>query len=73
MLNHQQRKEDKMDAITARRAAAENLRVASVQVDAAIRKLAYNKSNPELFELKKMASEIQENIEMLEDPENDPG
>ncbi|MGG0938680.1 hypothetical protein ABHN11_21910 [Brevibacillus centrosporus] len=72
MLSHHQKKKDLVEAVAARRAAAAKLREAISIIDEAIRKLAYNKSNSILFELKQLHDGIKENAEMLEDPEYDP-
>lgn len=72
MLSHQQRKKDLQEAIAARRAASQKLREALPIVEEAIRKLAYNKSNSTIFELKRIAADLEEQSRILNDPENDP-
>lgn len=60
------------DAIIARRAAADNLRATLPLIDAALRKLANKKSYSLTLDLKRIAGELREVVEALEDEENDP-
>jgi predicted Holliday junction resolvase-like endonuclease len=72
MLSRQQRNKDLQEAVAARRAAGAKLKEALPIIEEAIRKLAYNKSDSIIFELKQIASDIKENASVLNDPEYDP-
>lgn len=72
VLSRHQQEKDLREAIEARRAAAEKLREALNLVEAARRKLAYNKSDAILFDLKQIADQLKDTAETLEDPEYDP-
>lgn len=71
-LSRHQREKDLNEAIAARRAAAVKLREALALIDAAKRKLTYNKSDAIVFDLKQIYEQLKETTETLEDPEFDP-
>lgn len=71
-LSREQQARDRSEAKAARRAAAELLRAAEADIEKAIRKLKYNKSDVVIFELQGIAGNLKEQREMLEDPECDP-
>lgn len=55
VLSREQGARDRSDAKAARRAAAELLRNAEADIEKAIRKLKYNKSNAVIFEFQLIA------------------
>ncbi|QHW35817.1 hypothetical protein GZH47_33535 (plasmid) [Paenibacillus rhizovicinus] len=66
------RKRDLAEAIGARRQAADMLLQASQLISRAHRKLSYNKSDDIQLRLTMIKMELDEKIEILQDPESDP-
>jgi hypothetical protein len=72
MLSQNQRKRDIIEAVEARRVAADYLSEASLLIEKAIKKLTHNKSNEVLFDLKQIQNDLGDQIHILRDKENDP-
>jgi hypothetical protein len=72
MLSQNQRKRDIIEAVEARRVAADYLSEASLLIEKAIKKLTHNKSNDVLFDLKQIQNDLSDQIHILRDKENDP-
>jgi hypothetical protein len=72
MLSQNQRKRDIIEAVEARRVAADYLSEASLLIERAVKKLTRNKSNDVIFDLKQIQSDLNEQIHTLRDKENDP-
>jgi hypothetical protein len=72
MLSQNQRKRDIIEAVEARRVAADYLSEASLLIERAVKKLTHNKSNDVIFDLKQIQSDLNEQIHTLRDKENDP-
>ncbi|SFJ64590.1 hypothetical protein SAMN02799624_05351 [Paenibacillus sp. UNC496MF] len=71
-LSKSQQARDRQEAIEARRRAANVLASAKSLIDDAKKRLKYNKSYTIEIELTRIAGDLQEQIEILNDPEYDP-